>query len=151
MEIVTEKHLLWQLLTWEHIYCISSIGIACEGALDRVNDSCVWGYFVIFGMSCPQIVFRSGLFQNNPAFPVKVNYRAVRDFLRPMKFNNTRRHWMNTPRNSRTHWEEWSEIYECWNESVLDWSVAKLCESGIIEINVETQLKIESIPASRPE
>lgn len=58
---------------------------------------------------------------------------------------------MNTPRNSRTHWEEWSEIYECWNESVLDWSVAKLCESGIIEINVETQLKIESIPASRPE
>lgn len=32
MEIVTEKHLLWQLLTWEHVYCISSIGIACEGA-----------------------------------------------------------------------------------------------------------------------
>ncbi len=91
--------------------------------LDRINDSCVWGYFVIFGMSCPQIVFRSGLFQNSPPFPVKLNYCPVGDFLRPMKFNNTRRHWMDTPRNSRTHWEEWSEVYECWNESVLEWYV----------------------------
>ena len=36
-------------------------------------------------------------------FTVKVNYRAVGDFLGPMKFNNWRR-------SSRTHWEEWSEI-----------------------------------------